>query len=64
MIKIEKGRCLIKGNAVEVFIDMCGFIIALVENEDLQDMLADAEKEVEKLIKEGIYVPHNTSNKS
>lgn len=64
MINIEKGRCLIKGDGAEIFTDLCGFIIALAENEDLQELLADAENEVGKLIKEGLYVPHNTSHKS
>lgn len=64
MIKIEKGRCLIKGDGADIFTDMCGFIIALVENKELQELLTDAVKEVEKLIKEGLYVPHNTGNKS
>lgn len=64
MIKIENGRCEIKGELTDIFIDLVVLTIVLAENENLQEILAEAEKEVEKLIKEGVYVPHNTSNKS
>lgn len=64
MIKIENGRCEIKGNSEDIFIDMFGFTIALVEHEELQDILECAQEAVKEQIKEGKYVPHNTSYKS
>lgn len=48
MIKIESGRCETKGTRADIFVDMFVLIIALVENEELQDLLLEAQKEVEK----------------
>ena len=64
MIKIDDGQLKCLGTQGEVINDLVTLLLAINETPELLDLLKKAESEIEKLVKEGKYVPHDSSNKS
>lgn len=62
MIKCENGEIHVHGDFDELVIDLLGILVLLTENECAADALKEAEKLLELEIKEGFYVPHDTSD--
>lgn len=64
MIKIDNGQLELSGTSGEVTVDLVTLLLAINENPILLELLKAAEANVERLVKEGKYVPNNPSNKS
>lgn len=64
MIKIDEGHFSVVGDCEDIIYDLMILLIAINDRPKLQELLKVAEAEVKTLVKEGRYVPNNSSDKS
>ena len=63
MIKIDVGHFSAVGTKKDIINDLV-VLITINDEPELQGLLKVAEAEIKKLVKEGVYVPNDSSYKS